>query len=168
MQGLGAVVGLGRPGAGRRPPPGCGSAAAPHAACGQGSGRGPPAAPWPASSITGIVKVNRVPFCPPRRRVRDRRRRRQRASGTGAAAGRPARPGHRQLPRVPHTRRPTPQRPGSGTTREGIVKLRLTAVFDAQHGGFETGWSPISWGSIDELFVNLTMPFSALSTELFA
>ena len=40
----------------------------------------------------------------------------------------------------------------------GIVKLRLTAVFDAQHGGFETGWSPISWGSIDELFVNLTMP----------
>ena len=44
---------------------------------------------------------------------------------------------------------------GSG---EGIVKLRLTAVFDAQHGGFETGWSPISWGSIAELFVNLTMP----------
>ena len=41
---------------------------------------------------------------------------------------------------------------------DGIVKLRRTAVFDAQHGGFETGWSPISWGSIDELFVNLTMP----------
>ena len=44
-------------------------------------------------------------------------------------------------------------------SQAGIVKLRLTAVFDAQHGGFETGWSPISWGSIAELFVNLTMPF---------
>ena len=32
------------------------------------------------------------------------------------------------------------------------------AVFDAQHGGFATGWSPVSWGSINELFVNLTMP----------
>ena len=41
---------------------------------------------------------------------------------------------------------------------QGIVKLKLTAVFDAQHGGFTTGWSPVSWGSIDELFVNLTMP----------
>ncbi len=41
---------------------------------------------------------------------------------------------------------------------DGIVKLRLTAVFDAQYGGFETGWSAISWGSIGELFVNLTMP----------
>ena len=38
------------------------------------------------------------------------------------------------------------------------VKLRLAAVVDAQHGGFATGWSPVSWGSIDELFVNLTMP----------
>ena len=38
------------------------------------------------------------------------------------------------------------------------VKLKLTAVFDAQHGGFTTGWSPASWGSIDELLVNLTMP----------
>ena len=38
------------------------------------------------------------------------------------------------------------------------VKLKLTAVFDAQHGGFTTGWSPVSWGSIDEFFVNLTMP----------
>ena len=36
--------------------------------------------------------------------------------------------------------------------------MRLTAVLDAQHGGFATGWSPVSWGSIDELFVNLTMP----------
>ena len=41
---------------------------------------------------------------------------------------------------------------------EGIVKLRLTAVSDAQHGGFATGWSPVYWGSIDDLFVNLTMP----------
>ena len=41
----------------------------------------------------------------------------------------------------------------------GIVKLGLTAVFDAQHGGVATGWSPVSWGLIDELFVNLTMPF---------
>ena len=38
------------------------------------------------------------------------------------------------------------------------VKLRLAAVLDAKHGGFATGWSPISCGSIDELFVNLTMP----------
>ena len=38
------------------------------------------------------------------------------------------------------------------------VKLRLTAAFDAQYGGFATDWSPVSWGSLDELFVNLTMP----------
>ena len=38
------------------------------------------------------------------------------------------------------------------------VKLRLTAVSDAQYGVFTTGWSPVSWGSINELFVNLTMP----------
>ena len=38
------------------------------------------------------------------------------------------------------------------------VKLRLMAVFDSQHGGFATGWSPVSWGSINELFVNLTIP----------
>ena len=44
----------------------------------------------------------------------------------------------------------------------GIVKLGLTAVFDAQHGGFTTGWSPVSWGLIDELFVNLIMPCRAL------
>ena len=37
------------------------------------------------------------------------------------------------------------------------VKLRLAAVFDVQHGGFATGWSAVSWGSIDELFVNLAM-----------
>ena len=40
----------------------------------------------------------------------------------------------------------------------GIVKLRLAAVSDAQRGWFATGWSPVSWGSIDEFFVNLTMP----------
>ena len=31
----------------------------------------------------------------------------------------------------------------------GIVKLRPTAVFDAQHGGFTAGSSPVSWGAID-------------------
>ena len=41
---------------------------------------------------------------------------------------------------------------------KGIVKLRLTAVSDPQHGGFTAGSSPASWGSIDELFVNLTAP----------
>ena len=41
------------------------------------------------------------------------------------------------------------------------VKLGLTAVFDAQHGGFATGWSPASWGLIDEFFVNLTMSWLA-------
>ena len=46
--------------------------------------------------------------------------------------------------------------------------MRLTAVFDAQHGGFETGWSPISWGSIDELFVNLTMPLVGPTGLIFA
>ena len=45
----------------------------------------------------------------------------------------------------------------SGKSRAGIVKLKLTAVFDAQHGGFTTGWSPVSWGSLDELLVNLTV-----------
>ena len=40
---------------------------------------------------------------------------------------------------------------------DGIVKLRLTAVSDPQHGGFATGSSPVSWGSLDELFVNLTV-----------
>ena len=40
----------------------------------------------------------------------------------------------------------------------GIVKLRLTAVSDPQHGGFTAGSSPVSWGSIDELFVSLTVP----------
>ena len=42
-------------------------------------------------------------------------------------------------------------------THHGIVKWTLTAVSDAQHGGFTTGSSPVSWGSIAELFVNLTV-----------
>ena len=53
---------------------------------------------------------------------------------------------------------PVPNYSTVSRRQSGIVKLKLTAVFDAQHGGFETGWSPISWGSIAELFVNLTMP----------
>ena len=48
---------------------------------------------------------------------------------------------------------------------EGIVKLRPTAVLDAQHGGFTAGWSPVSWGSIDELFVNLTIPRRGLAAS---
>ena len=39
------------------------------------------------------------------------------------------------------------------------------AAFDAQHGGFATGWSPVSWGSIDELFVNLTMPTACFGRD---
>ena len=46
----------------------------------------------------------------------------------------------------------------SEATFQGIVKLRPTAVLDAQHGGFTAGSSPVSWGSIDELCVNLTIP----------
>ena len=41
---------------------------------------------------------------------------------------------------------------------DGIVELRLATAFDAHYGGFATGCSPVSWGSIDEPFVNLTMP----------
>ena len=37
--------------------------------------------------------------------------------------------------------------------------MKLTAVYDAQQSGFTTGWSPVSGGSIDVFFVNLTMPF---------
>ena len=40
----------------------------------------------------------------------------------------------------------------------GIVTLKLTDVSDAQQSGVETCWSPVSWGSLDELFVNLTSP----------
>ena len=38
------------------------------------------------------------------------------------------------------------------------VKLRLTTVSDAQHGGFTTDSRAVSWGSIDSLCVNLTVP----------
>ena len=35
---------------------------------------------------------------------------------------------------------------GDFDTPAGIVKLSLTAVSGAQHGGFATGWGPVSWG----------------------
>ena len=60
-------------------------------------------------------------------------------------------------PRLDYAR----QQDFEGMSREGIVKLRLTAVSDPQHGGFRDGSSPVSWGSIDELFVNLTVPAHA-------
>ena len=44
----------------------------------------------------------------------------------------------------------------------GIVKLRLMAVSDPQHGGVHGWLEPVSWGSIDELFVNLTVPSEPL------
>ena len=47
---------------------------------------------------------------------------------------------------------------------KGYCQVEADGRFDAQHGGFTTGWSPVSWGSIDELFVNLTMPPEDLST----
>ena len=50
----------------------------------------------------------------------------------------------------------------------GTVKLRLTAVSDPQHGGFTAGSSPVSWGSSDELFVNLTVPRAAIGTRVLA
>ena len=65
---------------------------------------------------------------------------------------------------VPRCRRPDARRhatvPQSWMQRENweFETHRLTAVFDAQHGGFATGWSPVSWRLFDELFVNLTMP----------
>ena len=37
----------------------------------------------------------------------------------------------------------------NGKFRNGIVKLRLTTVSDAQHGVFTTDSSAVSWGSID-------------------
>ena len=53
-------------------------------------------------------------------------------------------------------------RVGFPGTREasssGSVTLKLTDVSDAQQSGVETCWSPVSWGSIDEIFVNLTSP----------
>ena len=46
------------------------------------------------------------------------------------------------------TPRATPALPNS-LPRLGIVKLRLTTVSDAQHGGFTTDSRAVSWGSID-------------------
>ena len=58
-----------------------------------------------------------------------------------------------------------PYQAGSRSTQGGIVKLRLTAVSDPQHGGFTAGSSPVSWGSLDELFVNLTAPYSTMHSN---
>ena len=41
--------------------------------------------------------------------------------------------------------------------------MGLTAVSDPQHGGFTAGSSPVSLGSLDELFVNLTVPLQGFS-----
>ena len=67
-----------------------------------------------------------------------------------------SRSGRLGVPQLPHSlvRRPI-----------GNVKLRLTAVSDPQHGGFTAGSSPVSCGSIDELFVNLTVPPRARQRE---
>ena len=67
---------------------------------------------------------------------------------------------------------PRPRCSGSWTTATldtpfaGIVKLRLTAVVDAQHGGFATSSSPVSWGSIDMLFVTLTIPLPNMTRQV--
>ena len=46
------------------------------------------------------------------------------------------------------------------------VKLRLTTVSDGQHGGFTTDSRAVSWGSIDELCVNLTVSIIPLPAEV--
>ena len=89
---------------------------------------------------------------------------------------RPRRAGHRadHAPDPPVPTRPARRRgghrhhqpgdlgpPPHGHLRRplGLARHRaLTAAFGAQYGGFATDWSPVSWGSLDELFVNLTMP----------
>ena len=38
------------------------------------------------------------------------------------------------------------------------VPFRPVRTARKPQDAFDTGWSPVSWGSIDELFVNLTMP----------
>ena len=50
---------------------------------------------------------------------------------------------------------------------KGIVKLRLTAVSDPQHGGFSADSSLVSGRSIDELFVNLTVPARGLTAPAY-
>ena len=47
------------------------------------------------------------------------------------------------------------------------VKLRLTAVSDPQHGGFSAESNPVSGRSIDELFVNLTVPARGLTAPAY-
>ena len=51
-----------------------------------------------------------------------------------------------------------PDEAGIGHAPQSVAKVASERILDAQHGGFTTGWSPASWGSIDELLVNLTMP----------
>ena len=58
---------------------------------------------------------------------------------------------------VVHQAAPTFEEITARVGRLGIVKLRLMAVSDAQYGGFTTGSNPVSWGQIDQLFVNLTV-----------
>ena len=69
-------------------------------------------------------------------------RRRRPPRVTGRRAGRPS---SVCLPvRTPGGAGARPaSRPGH-CRRHGIVKLSLTAVSDAQHGGFATGWGPVS------------------------
>ena len=86
------------------------------------------------------------------------------ASASGGTCAGPGEPeglhprdhvGQRQAPGVPAPVRVAASDQLSRSTGSavrslcGIVKLRLMAVFDAQHGGFTAGSSPASWGSID-------------------
>ena len=87
--------------------------------------------------------------CEGRRRALDGRSSRRVSEAVGAAPS----PGSERVACV---------RVGFPGTREasssGSVTLKLTDVSDAQQSGVETCWSPVSWGSIDEIFVNLTSP----------
>ena len=51
-------------------------------------------------------------------------------------------------------------------TPTGTVKLKLIAVSGAQYSGFTTDSSAVSWGSIDELYVNLTVSIIPLPAEV--
>ena len=59
------------------------------------------------------------------------------------------------------------KKPPRGGIVKGIVKLRLTAVSDPQHGGFSADSNPVSGRSIDELFVNLTVPARGLTAPAY-
>ena len=87
--------------------------------------------------------------CEGRRRAVDGRSSRRVSEAVGAATS----PGSERVACV---------RVGFPETREasssGSVTLKLTDVSDAQQSGVETCWSSVSWGSIDEIFVNLTSP----------